>query len=475
MTKPAGGEVRHHEMRSDMLAKRPALVRALLDTFVTPSSPIRDAFGFRQRARLRVFERLLKLRARLGPALATAAAIFAFFDPTPWRRIVLLVLVALVLGLTAIEAVRHRRYGIEALRLTVNLALMVIAQMLIVVATGGLFSPLVPAVALAALAVSILLERRDAFILFAGVPIPAFWVMAYLHAYGGAILPLLPAFLGDATSLEQGVLPWVAASFYTVVLFIALQVGTLLRASFERLFDESMHERDQALKLYAEQSQTLVALGGEIAHELKNPLASVKGLGGLIAKDVGGKTGERVAVLRREVDRMQEIVEGLLNFSRPLVPLSTQSVDLVTLAHEVARLYEGNGLERGVHLAVEAQRTVSIDCDARKVRQVLMNLVQNAIEASPSGGTVTVEILADDEQASVRVRDEGEGLEPRVAERLFEPGVTSKASGSGLGLIVARSLARQHGGELTLAPRKEGGCEAELRLPFALAPVESFR
>ena len=88
------------------------------------------------------------------------------------------------------------------------------------------------------------------------------------------------------------------------------------------MLTEAMQDRDRALAMHVEQSRALTMFAAEIAHELKNPLASIKGLGALVAKDVQGRTGERMTVLRGEVDRMQAALEEFLNFSRPLAPIS---------------------------------------------------------------------------------------------------------------------------------------------------------
>ena len=433
----------------------------------------------RKGARERVFEKLVHFRSRMAPVLATAAATLAVFDETPWRRIVLACTVVLLVGLTVVEAIRHARHGIEALQLPHNIALMAVGQMMMVLATGGLFSPVLPAVMVGGVITSILVERRQALVILFAVPIPAIWAAAFLHTQPERSLLLLPAFLGDASVLERGPLPWVTASFVTFFFLGSRRIGELIRASFERLFDQSLRERDQSLKLYREQAQSLVALSGELAHELKNPLASIKGLGGLIAKEVEGKTAERLGVLRGEVDRMQAIVEDLLNFSRPLVPLTMERIDLAELARDVARLHEGATLEREIEVRVSAgspngaEAPFLLEGDVRKIRQVLINLIQNAVEASPPRGVIRVEARRRQNEAVVWVDDEGEGIDPRVVDRLFEPGATSKAHGSGLGLVVARSLARQHGGELTLGPRDGGGCRAELRLPWRAAGVRA--
>jgi signal transduction histidine kinase len=129
-----------------------------------------------------------------------------------------------------------------------------------------------------------------------------------------------------------------------------------------------------------------------------------------------------------------------------------------------------------VSLQLSASEPVHLRCDPRKIRQIVINLIQNAFDASAAGATVELEVFANTGSAYLRVADRGAGIDPDVASSLFEPGVTTKEHGSGIGLVVARSLARQHSGELTLSARDGGGALAELTLPLeaaAVAPLQS--
>ncbi|HYV65903.1 MAG TPA: ATP-binding protein, partial [Myxococcales bacterium] len=153
-----------------------------------------------------------------------------------------------------------------------------------------------------------------------------------------------------------------------------------------------------------------------------------------------------------------------LNFSRPLSPLTLDTVDGMRIGEEAVDLFQGLMHER--HLSIElAGGRVDLRCDPRKIKQLLINLVQNAVEASVPGGEVRIEVVPGAKDAAIRVLDRGRGLEANLAQRVFEAGVTTKPRGSGLGLTIAKSIAEQHGGTLSLRERPGGGCVAELLLP----------
>jgi signal transduction histidine kinase len=277
----------------------------------------------------------------------------------------------------------------------------------------------------------------------------------------------LASFGGGARIGGDSVHIWAHAWVFCFVLVLAQLLGRAFRKTFENILRRKLAAQEEALRDHRERAEELTALSAEIAHELKNPLASVKGLSGLLGQHLpDGKGAERLAVLRREVDRMQSILDEFLNFSRPLVPLALGDCDVAALCREVAALHEGMARERSVHLSVSDGNPVTARCDPRKVKQVLINLVQNALDAS--GPLTEVGIVAETADAGgalVRVLDRGRGVDPGLGDSVFSPGVTTKSNGSGLGLTIARSLARQHGGDLLLRSRTGGGTEALLTLP----------
>lgn len=417
-----------------------------------------------------LFGRMARARLAIAPVLVSLALWLAWFDPVGWRRYVL---GAAILGITTffvVELVRWRRRGLTAGTMPRNLGAAVVGHMLITAVSGGLASPLVymapPLGMLAGIFVT-----WPASLALAAFQVAAVWGFAAAQATG--VFPsFIPAMLGGGAALPVPVAhPLSHAAVLSVASLFANGAGRAIRGSFERIVSRALAARQESLEAHAQRAEELTAMSAEIAHELKNPLASVKGLAGLLASTADGKAAERLGVLRREVDRMQGILDGFLNFSRPLVPLAVGDTDVGALCHEVAALHEGLVRERGLALTVRA-RSVLARCDPRKVKQILINLVQNALEAAgpaPAGSPASEVELEVEAQpgggARVRVLDRGRGLDPALAASLFSPGATTKPRGSGLGLPIARALARQHGGELTVAPRPGGGTVAELVLP----------
>lgn len=412
----------------------------------------------------RAMHQAMSVRLFVAPTMGALALCLAYFEPVPWRKAMFIVPVGLMLLLSVTEWVRYRRFGLAVIRVPLNVLLTAFAQLLLVTASGGLFS-LGTLSIMTLLFTTALLCKPGLVQLALGLILPWTWALAFVHYYDWPVTTLVPELFGGAQSMEHSPAPFFFALLLTLVLGATTALGQGLQRMLNRLYNEAIRERDRSVALQMEQNRSLSLLSSEIAHELKNPLSSLRGLSSLVARDVQGRTAERMAVLQGEVERMQAIVEEFLSFSRPLLPLSLRSADLHELCNDTCQLIEGLALDRGVQLALTGAASCPLRCDPRKVHQVLVNLVQNAVEASPPDSTVTLELYADNELPKVYIFDEGPGLDPDLATRIFEPFVTSKEQGSGLGLVIARALARQHGGDVTLAGRAQGGMVATLVLP----------
>ncbi len=413
----------------------------------------------------RLFGQLVGARLVAVPFAVVLVAWVLVTDPAPWRRAALTLVAVFAISLFVFEWARYRRRGLAPSAIQLNLSAATVAQLVATAATGGMESPFVYAVLPITLLTVMFLGRSTQLVLGA-LQLAGLLAMAAVGATGAVPDFNLAAFGGGPRLGADTAHLWAHAVFLGCVVVGLHALGRALRRTFEAVLSRRLVAQQESLRAYEERAEELTALSAEIAHELKNPLASVKGLAGLLAQAVPeGKGAERLGVLRREVDRMQAILDEFLNFSRPLVPLAVGESDLLELAREVGALHEGISRERGVALEVRGE-AVPARCDARKVKQILVNLVQNALEASQAGGAVEVEAArAGDGGALLRVLDRGRGLDPSLGDSVFSPGVTTKARGSGLGLTIARALARQHGGELLLSSRPGGGAVAELRLP----------
>ncbi len=445
----------------------------------TAESPVTPPSGFEeiQRQELaRLFGKMVGIRLVAIPIALAVAVLIALTDPARWRVAFLCALLAPVGAYFVSEAVRFRRSGFRPDAVFWNLLAAVGGQLGLAFATGALESPFTYTFVPLAIMIGVFSTPSVRWALV-GVQIAGVWGMAAVEVAGVVPDLNLAAFGGGARAGHGDAHLATTAIVLSAVLAIGSRAGHAVRKVFDRMLAQALLAQQDALRAHAERAEELTALSGEIAHELKNPLASVKGLGALLADHLPlGKGAERLGVLRREVDRMGGILDDFLNFSRPLVPLALARVDLSALAREVAALHEGLARQRGVRLEVRAAPAAA-RCDPRKVKQLLINLVQNAIDASPEGASVEIVVPEPaSRESKLLVLDRGPGVDPALAGRAFEPGVTSKPRGSGLGLTIARALARQHGGEVALERRPDGGCAAVVRLPAEdAAAAEAIR
>jgi two-component system, NtrC family, sensor histidine kinase HydH len=418
--------------------------------------------GFEQIRReelARTFERLLAVRRAFHPAMLAVMITVVVSEGRLWRAALLLSVPLFALLLTLVEAYRLKRLGVGAYEPRRDVLWVGVAIPVAALCTGGIRSPILAPVLSLLVFLPIIISRR-ATRRASLLALAMIWAFALARPYAPW---MMPATFLDAAGRPNLHFDLFVAAVFTVFALVASQYGLGLREMNDSMLSRSLSARAEALDLYRERLHELTLLTGQIAHELKNPLASIRGLAQLM-RAPSANNARRLEVLEAEVERMQGILEEFLNFSRPLVPLSQTEVDVSEICRDVMALHEGVAASQGLTLIAPNQR-LPVRCDARKVKQIMVNLVQNAVEASSPGGEVLVALNQRDQFAAIQVLDRGHGLADAHGGRAFDTGITSKAHGSGLGLTIVRMLAEQHRGSARLFNREGGGCVAEVLLP----------
>lgn len=235
-------------------------------------------------------------------------------------------------------------------------------------------------------------------------------------------------------------------------------------------FNQMTHDlaRHQAELLEAHRLASIGQVASGVAHEINNPLGVILGYTKVLRSDAL-KGREELTIIEDEVRQCQRIVAGLLDLARP-VKLDVSDVDLGEVVREAAARLAESGQSAGVTIALDGPSSLALLGDEAKLRQVVLNLLLNAVEAArdEKAHTPVVDVRwsTADQAVTLEVLDRGPGITPEVAARLFEPFFTTRAKGHGLGLAIARTLAQAHGGQVAVEPRGDGaGTRAALVLP----------
>ena len=246
-----------------------------------------------------------------------------------------------------------------------------------------------------------------------------------------------------------------------------------LAESFNYMADTLEHakqERDRAEHMML-QNAKLASIGqmaAGIGHELNNPLNNILSYAKLIERSARDQTlKDDIHSLRSEALRASDIVKGILNFARQ-VPPEYSSIPLPDLIVDTLPLLNQAAKERGVGLQFESQYDGIIQGDRGQLQQVLVNLLLNAIQASPAGDTVLIETWASEHELKILIKDRGPGVDQAIRDKIFDPFFTTKAEGqgSGLGLSISLGIIERHGGTIQVDNRSEGGLCVTINLPL---------
>lgn len=227
-------------------------------------------------------------------------------------------------------------------------------------------------------------------------------------------------------------------------------------------------ERQQLRSQYAE----IAALAGGLAHEIKNPLSTIGLNLELLAEDLQASDSPRdhrllrkVETIRRECARLEQILNAFLQFAR-VGELQREESSLNAEVEDFLAFFQPTAQEQGIELSRHlAGDLPPVHLDRALLRQVLLNLALNALQAMPGGGLLEVQTHLRDGRVLLEIIDNGRGMEPSTREKMFDPFYSTKSGGSGLGLPTVRKIVEAHGGAISCDSEPGRGTRFTISLP----------
>jgi signal transduction histidine kinase len=292
-------------------------------------------------------------------------------------------------------------------------------------------------------------------------------------------------FAGE-TALGEAVLKAFEHRHATVAETVRMEDGREVNFSLDRIDNGvgagigtllTLRDTGSAMRLEQELevSRRLAAVGrltAGVGHEVKNPInAMVVHLELLRSKLAAAENGEstmtgaqrHVDVLAGEMARLDRVVQTLADFTRPM-ELRVEEMDLSKVVDAVVELTEEDMLERRIILEVQTE-SVLVRADGEMLRQALLNLVLNGMQAMPDGGSLRIRVRREQNWAVIQIADDGEGIAPELMPRIFELYFTTKAKGSGIGLAMTYRIVQMHGGAVEVVSEAGQGAVFTMRLP----------
>ena len=274
-----------------------------------------------------------------------------------------------------------------------------------------------------------------------------------------------PRYIGHATELfptrKNG------QSFPAMISFSVAEVqGRLYFTAIIRDLTEKKIIEAQVRR--AEQLAGLGQLVAEVTHEIKNPLMMIGGFAKqLLDNPDQEKKAEKLKIIVDEVKRLEGLLRELNDFYMPR-ELNLDEFDVNELLRETCALSKSFREKRNIDLSLDLTETpIRISGDRGKLKQVLLNLIKNGLEAMESQGTLRVRTLKNGDQAEIQVEDTGSGMSPEVLDKIFDPFFTTKSGGTGLGLPVSKKIIENHeGARFEISSREGQGTTVTLTLPL---------
>lgn len=268
---------------------------------------------------------------------------------------------------------------------------------------------------------------------------------------------------------------------FETLLKLSLALLLILAAALVILVYRNMiaplrHQLTQSAAVIARQEKlaSLGVLAAGVAHEIRNPLTAIKFRLFSLKKTLpgAGVDNEDTSMIAGEISRLERIVKDFLEFARPSDP-ELVAIPANRLVHEVSDLLKPQMEKAKIRIKIEADKPAWVRADTQQIKQVLINLMQNAAESIVKDGTITLRVRFETEaplngaadSVAVEVVDSGKGIPDEVQKRLFDPFFSTKDGGTGLGLPIAARIVEKHGGELRYETRLNHGTVFSMVLP----------
>lgn len=231
-------------------------------------------------------------------------------------------------------------------------------------------------------------------------------------------------------------------------------------------------DKQKASEAALRRSERLAAMGqavSAVAHDIKTPLITIEGFVRLARKGLSedDPVGEKLDIVIRETKRLENMVNEMLDFSRPLT-LNRVPVDFTQPLREIISLVQDEAARMNVTIEEKLpEKLPEVALDPERIKEALLNLVINAVQASPEGEIVTLSVSMGTDSLLCDVIDRGHGIAAGTMEKIFSPFFTTKKGGTGLGLYIARRIIEAHGGKITVLKGREQGVIFRVSLPLS--------
>ena len=232
-----------------------------------------------------------------------------------------------------------------------------------------------------------------------------------------------------------------------------------------------LRRREQGHQFAARRAENLAAVGqavASVAHDMKTPLMAIGGFSAQVRRklDPDGPEAHKLGVVIEQTARLEDMVREMLDFSRPL-ELHRQTLDLRDLAERTLEVAAPLAESSQVRLVSDLEDSLpALEADPQRLQQALINLINNAVQASPPQGEVSLDAWRQGEDVVLAVSDQGEGVSPAERGQILLPFFTTKKEGTGLGLPVVGKVAEAHGGRLEIGDNQPHGAVFRLVLPM---------